>query len=153
MTALDADSAGVKLPPPLLYAGAFALGMLLQKFAPLRHREVRLAGGSLVAGGAALVVWTRLLFLQGGTTILPTRAVSVLVTGGPLRLSRNPIYVGFTAIYLGASILRRSAWPLILLPGVIILMQKAVINREESYLERRFGAEYLDYKARARRWL
>ena len=159
MTAIDADppdvadSAGVKVPPPLLYAGAFALGMLLQKFAPLRRREARLAGAGLVAGGVTLLLWTRLLFLQRGTTILPTRSVSLLVEDGPFRISRNPIYVGLTATYLGASLLRRSVWPLILLPGVVIVMQKAVINREESYLERRFGEEYLDYKDRVRRWL
>jgi len=153
MTSIDADSPGVKVPPPLLYAGAFALGMLLQKFAPLRRREARVAGAGLVAGGVALVVWTRLLFLQRGTTILPTRAVSVLVESGPFRLSRNPIYVGLTAIYAGTSLLRQSVWPVILLPGVMIIMRKAVIDREESHLGRRFGTEYLDYKARVRRWL
>lgn len=153
MTAMDSDSPGVKVPPPLLYAGAFALGMLLQKFAPLRRREARVAGAGLVAGGIALVVGTRLLFLQRGTTILPTRAVSALIGSGPFRISRNPIYVGLTAIYLGTSLLRRSGWPLVLLPGVLIIMHNGVIDREESYLERRFGMEYLDYKARVRRWL
>lgn len=153
MIATDADSPGVKVPPPLLYAGAFALGMLLQKFAPLRRREARAAGAGLVAGGVALVVGTRLLFLQRGTTILPTRAVSVLIESGPFRISRNPIYVGFVAIYIGSSLLRRSVWPLLLLPGVVLVIQKTVIDREEAYLERRFGDDYLSYKNRVRRWL
>ncbi len=153
MTAIDADSPGVKVPPPLLYAGAFALGMLLQKFAPLRRREARVAGAGLAAGGVALVVWTRLLFLQRGTTILPTRAVSVLVESGPFRISRNPIYVGFVAIYIGSSLLRRSVWPLLLLPGVVLVIQKTVIDREEAYLERRFGENYLSYKSRVPSWL
>ena len=153
MTAIDTDSPGVKVPPPLLYAGAFALGMLLQKFAPLRRREARVAGAGLVAGGVTLVVWTRLLFLQRGTTILPTRAVSVLVESGPFRISRNPIYVGFVAIYIGSSLLRRSVWPLLLLPGVVLVIQKTVIDREEAYLERRFGEDYLSYKSRVPSWL
>jgi len=153
MTAIDAGSPGVKVPPPLLYAGAFAIGMLLQKYAPLRRRQARLAGAGLAAGGVALVLWTRLLFLQRGTTILPTRPVSLLVKDGPFRISRNPIYVGLTAIYVGTSLLRRAVWPLMLLPGVVIIMQDAVIDREESYLERRFGEDYLTYKSSVRRWL
>ncbi len=153
MTAIDADSPGVKVPPPLLYTGAFALGMLLQKFAPLRRREATVAGTGLAAGGVALVVWTRLLFLQRGTTILPTRAVSVLVEGGPFRISRNPIYVGFVAIYIGSSLLRRSVWPLLLLPGVVLVIQTTVIDREEAYLEWRFGENYLSYKSRVPSWL
>lgn len=153
MAGNGADSAGVKVPPPLLYAGAFALGMLLQRWRPWPAPRASAAGTALVAGGVALVVSTRLLFLQQGTTILPTRPVSVLVASGPFGISRNPIYVGFTALYVGSSLLRRSGWPLMLLPGVLMIMQNAVIDREEAYLERRFGPEYLAYKSKVRRWL
>ena len=149
----QADSPNVKLPPPLMYAGAFAVGMLMERVLPLRRREARVAGAALVAGGLAFGGWARLLFLRRGTTVLPFRPASALVAEGPFRISRNPIYVGFISIYIGGSLLRRSVWPLLLLPGVVFAIQKSVIDREEAYLERRFGEKYLSYKSRVRRWL
>jgi len=147
------DHAGVKLPPPLLFAGAFMLGVAMERFFPLRRRQARAAGTGLLAGGLAFAGWARILFLRRGTTVLPFRPASALVEEGPFRVSRNPIYVGFVSIYIGSSLLRRSVWPLLLLPGVVLVMQKAVIEREEAYLERRFGDEYLSYKNRVRPWL
>ena len=147
------DSARVKVPPPLLFAGAFLAGVALERFFPMRRRQARTAGASLVAGGLALAGWARILFLRRGTTVLPFRPTTALVEDGPFSMSRNPIYVGFVAIYVGSSLLRRSVWPLLLLPGVLLVMQKAVIEREEAYLERRFGEEYLEYKNRVRQWL
>ncbi len=147
------DHAGVKVPPPLLFAGAFLLGVAMERFFPVRRRQARAAGASLVAGGLAFAGWARLIFLRRGTTVLPFRPVSAMVEEGPFRISRNPIYVGFVAIYVGSSLLRRSVWPLLLLPGVVLVMQKSVIEREEAYLERRFGDEYVNYKSRVRPWL
>lgn len=148
-----ADSAGVKVGPPLLFAGAFLLGMTLERCLPLRRRESRAAGAGLVAGGLAFAGWARILFLRHGTTVLPFRPSSALVEEGPFCFSRNPIYVGFVAIYAGSSLLRRSAWPLLLLPGVVFVLRKTAIEPEEAYLERRFGEDYLGYKNRVRRWL
>ncbi len=153
MTEDTVDSPGVRLPPPLVFAGAFLLGVAMERFFPLRRRESRAAGIGLVAGGLALSGWARVLFLRRGTSVIPFRAASALVEEGPFQISRNPIYVGFIAMYIGGSLVRRSAWPLLLLPGVVIAMQQTVINREEAYLERRFGEEYLTYKSRVRRWL
>ena len=147
------DSPHVKFPPPLLFAGAFLLGVTMERFFPLRRRQARTSGAGLIAAGLAFAGWARLLFLRRGTSVLPFRPASALVDEGPFRVSRNPIYVGFIAIYVGGSLLRRSVWPLLLLPGVLLAMRKTVINREEAYLERRFGEEYLSYKSRVRRWL
>jgi protein-S-isoprenylcysteine O-methyltransferase Ste14 len=148
-----ADSAGVRVPPPVLFAGAFMLGVALERFFPLRRRQAQASGAGLLAGGLALAGWARVIFLRRGTTVLPFKPTSALVVEGPFRISRNPIYVGFVAIYVGSSLLRRSVWPLLLLPGVLVVMQKAVIEREEAYLERRFGAEYLEYKSSVRQWV
>jgi protein-S-isoprenylcysteine O-methyltransferase Ste14 len=147
------DSPGVKVPPPLLFAGTFLLGVALERLFPVRRRQARALGTGLVAGGIAFAGWARILFLRRGTTVLPFKPASALVEEGPFSVSRNPIYVGFLAIYVGSCLLRRSAWPFLLLPGVVVVMQKAVIDREEAYLERRFGEDYLSYKDRVRRWL
>ncbi|HEU5040160.1 MAG TPA: isoprenylcysteine carboxylmethyltransferase family protein, partial [Gemmatimonadales bacterium] len=76
-----------------------------------------------------------------------------LVTDGPYRFTRNPMYLGFTLWYLAGTAWVNSLWLLVLLPVVLLVMQRGVITREEAYLERRFGREYTEYRARVRRWL
>jgi protein-S-isoprenylcysteine O-methyltransferase Ste14 len=63
------------------------------------------------------------------------------------------MYIGISALYAGIALLCRSVWPLLLLPLVVLIVQRTAIDREEAYMERRFGAEYRNYKARVRRWL
>ena len=55
--------------------------------------------------------------------------------------------------YVGVAILLNTAWPLLLLPLVLLVMHRGVILREERYLEQKFGDEYIDYKMRVRRWI
>ncbi len=90
---------------------------------------------------------------RAGTSIKPTVPTTALVTTGPFRFSRNPLYVSVTLFYLGIAIAARSLWALALLLVVLVVMQRGVIDREERYLERRFGADYLRYKERVRRWI
>jgi protein-S-isoprenylcysteine O-methyltransferase Ste14 len=75
------------------------------------------------------------------------------VRTGPFRYSRNPIYLAFSLLHLGIAIWLNSLWLLATLVVAVALMDFVVIRKEERYLERRFGAEYLDYKASVRRWL
>jgi len=90
---------------------------------------------------------------RAGTTPNPWRATTSLVTGGPYRFTRNPMYVGFTLWYLAATSWVNALWPLLLLPLVLLVMQRGVIAREEAYLRRRFGREYEEYSVGVRRWL
>jgi protein-S-isoprenylcysteine O-methyltransferase Ste14 len=76
-----------------------------------------------------------------------------MVVHGPFRFTRNPMYVGLVALYMSLSLFVNSAWPLILLPVVIAVVQRQVIVREEAYLEGKFGEQYRAYKARVRRWI
>jgi len=150
------DSPGVRWPPPLIFAVPLILGLVIGRCYPILSLPAllaRLAGSILVVAGLGFAGWARLIFLRRGTTVLPFRPVSVFVVSGPFRVSRNPIYVGMTAVYVGVALLCRSVWPLLFLPFVIVAIQKTAIDREEAYLERRFGAEFLDYKARVRCWL
>jgi protein-S-isoprenylcysteine O-methyltransferase Ste14 len=77
----------------------------------------------------------------------------VIVRTGPYRFSRNPIYLAFSLLQLGIAIWVNSVWLLATLVGAVALIHSIVIQREEHYLERKFGAGYLDYKASVRRWL
>ena len=81
------------------------------------------------------------------------RPVPRLTTEGPFRYTRNPGYLCLAMIYAGIAVLRNSLWAILLLPLVLLVIQREIIGREERYLERTFGEEYLDYKRRVRRWV
>jgi protein-S-isoprenylcysteine O-methyltransferase Ste14 len=87
------------------------------------------------------------------TTIRIDKPVSSLIQDGPFRYSRNPGYLALTMLYAGIAVRRNSLWAILLLPLVLIVIQREVIEREERYLERTFGEEYPAYKARVRRWV
>ena len=144
------------VPPPVLYLGALFLGLVGQRLRPVRPLPRELArplGWLLIGGGLALGAWGVLTFRGAGESVDPTRPTQALVTGGPYRYSRNPLYVGMTAIYLGITALANSLWPLLLLQPVQRLMNGRIIPAEEAYLARRLGDEYAEYRRRVRRWL
>jgi protein-S-isoprenylcysteine O-methyltransferase Ste14 len=154
--------AGVHIPPPLVYAIAFLVAYFVHRAHPLL-----LAGSGHAAllrlvdatGLALLIVWGLLAFsamatfYRARTTIVPNRPASTLVTSGPYRLTRNPMYVSLTALYLALTLLLDSWWPLMLLPIVLLIIDRAIITREERYLAAAFPADYDTYRARVRRWL
>lgn len=152
------DTSGVRVPPPLIYAGLFLVGYAVQRPVPLRlWGEVptlaRLVAWGSVGAGVLLGAGAVWLFRRAGTTPNPMRPTTALVLHGPYRFTRNPMYVGLGLCYLGATLLVNSAWPLVLFPAVIVLVQRWVIAPEEAYLERMFAAEYRAYRTRVRRWL
>ena len=108
---------------------------------------------TLVLIGIALTAWSVATFSRAHTTVIPWEQVSAMVTTGPFGLSRNPIYLADSIAYLGATLLIRSWWPLVILPGVLWVMRRKVIDREEAYLSERFGDAYREYQLRVRRWL
>jgi len=90
---------------------------------------------------------------RADTPVDPREPVSRLVTAGPFRYTRNPAYLAMTMIYGGITSLANSLPPILLLPTALLAMRRGVIEREERYLEDRFGEEYLRYKSRVRRWI
>jgi len=90
---------------------------------------------------------------RAGTHVDPRQQVTALVTQGPFRLTRNPLYLSLTLLYAGIALMVNSLWAILLLPGALIMIRYGVINREERYLERTFGEQYLSYKAKVRRWV
>ena len=87
------------------------------------------------------------------TPLDPYTPSEAIVTDGPYRLSRNPAYLGMTLTYAGIAIVWNAPWALVPLPVAIAVIDRGVIVREERYLERKFGARYMDYKRRVRRWI
>ncbi len=153
------SNAGVHFPPPFLFAAGFLLALALERWAfSLRFgAESRpltlLSGWLLLAVGASLVLWAARTFSRAHTPIMPFKPASRIVTSGPFRFSRNPMYVGLSLMYLGLSLLMRMVWPILLLPLVLLALFALVIRREEQYLDDTFRKEYAEYRRRVRRWL
>jgi protein-S-isoprenylcysteine O-methyltransferase Ste14 len=149
------QTAGVIAPPPLVYAVPLVCGLLVQYWYPIpvvAHRvAVPLGIVSVLLGLVGLPAIRA--FRRAKTSPRPWRPSTALVTTGPYRFTRNPMYVGFTLLYAGVAIWVNAIWPLLFLPLVLVVMQVGVIAREEAYLERVFGDAYREYRRRVRRWL
>lgn len=150
------EHAPVKVPPPAIFLGCLIGAMVLNWLWPLPEpwtTILRVAGAvGIVAGlvvGATAVSRMRRLH----TTPDPERPTAALVTDGPYRFTRNPIYLGFLLIYLGFTLVAGTLWGLLLSPLLIWTVTRVVVRNEEAYLAQRFPDSYKAYKARVRRWL
>jgi len=97
--------------------------------------------------------WALWLFARHRTGLLPGQATETLIEEGPYRISRNPLYVGLLALYLGLALLAPTVWALVLFPVAVLLVYWGAIRPEEQFLHKRFGGAYDDYARRVRRWL
>jgi protein-S-isoprenylcysteine O-methyltransferase Ste14 len=150
------DNPGIRVPPPLIYLLPLLVGLLLDRKSHvpfLPGRVGRFLGWPLLGGGALLGGWFSRTMRESEAPIRTDRPVPRLTTNGPFRYTRNPGYLGLAMMYAGIAVLRNSLWAILLLPLVVLVIQREVIGREERYLERTFGEEYLDYKRRVRRWV
>ncbi len=153
---------GVNFPPPFYFVLGFLAGWLLHRGLPLTVPGANGIGGIvgmnavgwlLIAVGVVLLVWAQLTFRRHRTTVVPRRPASAMVADGPYNFTRNPMYVSFTLIYVGAALVAHMLWPIILLPIVLVLLTMFVIKREERYLADAFGTEYARFREKVRRWL
>jgi protein-S-isoprenylcysteine O-methyltransferase Ste14 len=152
----NADNPGVIAPPPLIYAGALATGLLANLLSPipfLPRGLSRVLGWPLIVGGLVIGSLAFREMKRAGTNVDPREPTTAIVTGGPYRFTRNPLYLCLTLVYAGISAIANTLWAILLLPLVLLVMRRGVIEREERYLEGKFGGEYLDYKAQVRRWI
>ncbi len=153
---IAADRARILAPPPVIYLGTLGLGLLLEWLWP-----TQLAGQPLAAGAGTVILVCGLIGLiaaiqtlrRARTPVDPYKHVTALVTHGPFRFSRNPIYVSNLLIYVGLSLILDTWWPLALTPVLVWMIQVGVIRREERHLEHKFGEDYLRYRQRVHRWL
>jgi protein-S-isoprenylcysteine O-methyltransferase Ste14 len=142
--------------PPVYFVVALGVMAMLDYVVPvfpLVAKPYRDAGFAIMALAAFPIAWAALLFHRARTGIRPFRPATALVTRGPYRLTRNPMYLGMTGILLGAAILMGSLTPFIVIPAFMALVADRFIAREEAMLEQAFGPAYLEYKQRVRRWL
>lgn len=150
------DNAGVITHPPYLYAGALGTGAVLDWILPLPLLSPMaglLPGAVMIVTALVLAFWCFGLFRRAGTNVPTHRPSTAIVSDGPYQYSRNPIYIALTLLAVGIATMANSAWMMGLILPTLVIMNIGVIEREERYLERKFGQTYLDYKSRVRRWL
>jgi protein-S-isoprenylcysteine O-methyltransferase Ste14 len=150
------DHAESRIPPPVLTLAHFLAVVLLQVLFPL---PLPLPGFLKIIGGLLALAALGLAFLAvrrlglAHTSVEPHGSVTLVVTDGPYRFSRNPIYLGLVCLLIGIPLALNSYWGLLLSPLLVALLGRLVISYEEAYLERKFGLAYADYRSRVRRWL
>jgi protein-S-isoprenylcysteine O-methyltransferase Ste14 len=148
---------GIAVPPPLIFLGGFLVGLGLEYLIPvaapplLARVVVGLLGlvGFLYFDGLAARGFGR-----AGTSVLPFGdRTTTIVSEGPYRFSRNPMYVGMASLYIGIAVATGVMWALATLLVVLAVIRFHVIAREEAYLTAKFGDAYRDYQSRVRRWI
>ena len=142
--------------PPFYFLAALALQAFFHWVFPFGQVLVapyRYAGWVWIAISIGVGIWAALTFIRARTPVHPFRQPAALVTEGPYRYTRNPMYLALAGMLLGSALLFGSMTPFIVIPAFMGLVSERFIHPEEERLEAAFGAAYLEYKARVRRWL
>jgi len=150
------DHASVTIHPPILLLMHLFAAFLLNSLFPLPIAFPKIlvwVGYLLILVGIGLAFSAAGQFMKVHTTLDPHGSVTEIVTRGPYRFSRNPIYLGFVCLFIGFPFIFRTYWGVVLSPVLMISLYQLVIEREEAYLEKKFGDVYISYKSRLRRWL
>ncbi len=158
---IDANAPPSRMPwPPILMAMTLAAGLALDAATGASLIDRASSSSIALVAGAAIVVlalandvWCFRILSRHQTTILPHRAASFLVTEGPFRFSRNPIYISHVALIFGLGLFLGSPFTLLLTPVLAFGLTKLAIEPEERHLLGKFGDDYRSYMARTRRWL
>ncbi len=151
------DTPGVHIPPPVIVAVFLALGLVADKYLPSSFgapmNYLAKLGIILIVGGFVLAFWCAWMYFKAKTSILPHTQDSAIINTGPFRFSRNPIYLSMVMVFTGICLYWNAPIALLFLIPTILSLRYYVIAKEEAYLTRRFGDEYLTYQRKVRRWL
>ena len=150
------DHPQIKIDAPVLLVITILITVILQRLVPLpffSSLPSRIIGTILIIGGVSLGMPAFRGMLRAKTSPNPHRPTNALVFEGTYRITRNPMYLSMLVIYAGISIFFQNPWFILFLPILAWLFTTWVIIPEEKYLEQKFGADYLDFKARVRRWI
>jgi protein-S-isoprenylcysteine O-methyltransferase Ste14 len=152
------DAAAVRVFPPGVPLLTILLGVGLNRFCPLKLKLSALPGyviGGAIIGMAVLGLglYSVILLRRSGQSENPWTPTTEIVTRGPYRFTRNPLYLQMVLGCVGFAILLRNIWILALTPLCVWVLHTFAILPEEAYLERKFGESYRSYKSRVRRWL
>jgi protein-S-isoprenylcysteine O-methyltransferase Ste14 len=148
----------LRVPVPWVFVLTYLAGVGIEaafrtgRFFP-DSKLLTFMGCIIFTAGTGLAAWGWLIFWRARTTRVPGEASTTLVTSGPYRLMRNPMYVGLSVAYIGEAAILHQIVPVVLLPLTIVYLNQVVIPVEEERLHSVFGAQYRQYQNNVRRWL
>lgn len=152
----EPDHPNVVIFPPLIPLSVLVVTLGLHRVWPLPipvKTTAFVIGVILCLLGIGCAAWGRITLARAKTNVSPLKPTTAIVTGGPFRFTRNPLYVGVSTLLLGLSFLIGTWWGMIILLPAMFLLHYGVILREERYLEQKFGDPYLTFKKSVRRYL
>lgn len=144
--------------PPLVYGAAVLMALVLARHYPIpvAHGDgwaPWLLGGAMMLAAISLDIWAVKTLLERHTAVLPHRCATCLVTCGPFRFTRNPIYLGYTLAMIGLGLMTLNPWFFVMAIGTVIVTTLFAIRNEERHLLSRFGFEFERYCRHTTRWL
>ena len=153
---INNDNPGVKIPPPIIFIGFGLFGVLINYLKPLT-----ITGSSLLVYFGVLILIGSFLgfgyminfYKKNETEIEPTKTTFKIITSGLYRHSRNPVYIILCAGPVGLGFIFMTYWAIFAFIPALIVIYFTAVKKEEQYLEKKFGQEYLDYKKKVRRWI
>jgi len=152
----DANGPAVRFPPPLVFFILMLVGYGAQRYGPIGigvSPELKYLGAAVAIAGLCIVGLTRQQFKRAETNIEPWKSTTKILSTGIYAHSRNPVYVAFCLLPIGWGLFLDSLWILLSFVPSVALVYWTAIRKEEAYLEKKFGEEYVQYKRRVRRWL
>lgn len=152
------DSPGVYIPPPLFYVATFVIAISIQKNVPIADslfeaQWMNYLGVVLLLISLFFLIRSLRQFFMTKNTVILIKPATSLQTDGIYGVTRNPMYVGLSFVYLGLSCLIGNWWNFLLFPILFFVIQEYVIKSEERYLTREFGQDFFNYTKKVRRWL
>jgi protein-S-isoprenylcysteine O-methyltransferase Ste14 len=152
------DHPGVYPPPPLFYVLTFFISIFVQRQFPIEKSlfnsdTAHISGVIFVSIGLAFLFPALIKFFRTKNTLITIKPANSLQTSGIYSITRNPMYIGLLSLYIGIAFFKGNYWTFIFIPFVILIVTNFVILKEERYLERAFGSEFIAYKKKVRRWI
>ena len=150
------DAPKIPFPPAIYPVSSIAGGYFLQRFIPLPQpsdTSFTIIGSVIFVISILLLVWSITTLRKFKTTTMPHHPAKYLVTTGPYRFSRNPIYLAFLLLTLASALATGNLWILLSLPVVMLTLAIYAVHPEESHLKQTFGDSYIEYSRKVRRWI
>jgi protein-S-isoprenylcysteine O-methyltransferase Ste14 len=147
------------IPVPWVFILSFLVGLVPQIIFPIHiHSQkailiIKIAGIALFAIGAFFAAWSLIIFHKASTTTTPGEISKKLITSGPYRFTRNPMYISLVLAYLGEAGFLVQTWPLLVLPLTLAYINWIVIPIEEDLLKKEFKEDFKNYCKRVHRWI
>lgn len=158
MKSEDKDRASVIFPPPLIFFACLIIGACLEFLLPSRPLGwpwmLRIIiGGFLFLFSGYFALGAFVVLRRNKTPIDPSKPTNAIVSEGPFRFSRNPMYLSLLLLLSGLAVLTCSLWIGVMVPVLFFVFNLGIVEPEEKYLTGKFGDDYRKYKAKVRRWI